>query len=75
MCEICRTEHFLVFMLAVSGCVSFSAFTSLADVSIHIASFSVVLKTCAITEGIKKYKSIIKEKRKKQDKIVLLQKA
>ena len=33
------------------------------------------LKICAITAGIKKYKSIIKKKNKKQDEIVLLEKA
>ena len=32
------------------------------------------LKILAITTGIKKYKSKIKEKKKKQDKIVLLAK-
>ena len=32
------------------------------------------LKICAITAGIKKYKSIIKKKKKKYDKIVLLEK-
>ena len=30
------------------------------------------IKICAITAGIKKYKSIIKKKKKKHDKIVLL---
>ena len=33
------------------------------------------LKICAITAGIKKYKSIIKKKNKKHDEIVLLEKA
>ena len=32
------------------------------------------IKICAITTGIKKYKSIIKKKRKKHNKIVLLAK-
>ena len=32
------------------------------------------IKICAITTGIKKYKSIIKKKRKKLNKIVLLAK-
>ena len=32
------------------------------------------LKICAITAGIKKYKSIIKKKKKKYDKIVFLAK-
>ena len=33
------------------------------------------LKICAITLGIKKFKSIIKKKKKKHDKIVLLAKS
>ena len=37
-----------------------------------ITSSAVEIKTCAITAGIKRYKSIIKKKRKKHDKIVLL---
>ena len=49
-----------VFMLAVSGCVSTSAFTSLAGV-MGIESSAVVLKICVITAGIKKYKSIMKK--------------
>ena len=35
----------------------------------------VCLKSCAITAGIKNYKSIIKKKKKNQNKIVLLEKA
>ena len=34
-------------------------------------SSAIGLKICAITAGIKKYKSIIKKKKKKHDKIVL----
>ena len=37
-----------------------------------ITSSAVEIKTCAITAGIKRYKSIIKKKKKKHDKIVLL---
>ena len=33
------------------------------------------LKTCVITAGIKKYKSVNKEKKKKHDKIILLAKS
>ena len=35
---------------------------------------SIGLKICVITAGIKKYKSIIKKKKKKHDKIMLLEK-
>ena len=39
-----------------------------------IMSFAKRLKICAITAEIKKYKSIIKKKKKKHDKTVLLAK-
>ena len=39
-----------------------------------IARSAVGLNICAITARIRKYKSIIKKKRKKHDKIVLLAK-
>ena len=58
-------EHFLVFVSAVSVCLSISAFALLVGVPIGTASSAVGLKVCAITAGIKKYKSIIKRKRKK----------
>ena len=44
-------------------------------ISIGITSSAMGLKICAITAGIKKYKSIIKKKKKKHDKIVLLAKS
>ena len=66
---------FLLFIFAVSGCVSISAFVSLVGVAVGIASFAVGIKICAITAVIKKYKLIIKKKRKKHDKIALLGKA
>ena len=65
-------EHLLILTFAVTGCVSISAFSSLVGLPIGTASSAVALKICAITAGIKKYKSIIKKKRKKHDKIVLL---
>ena len=39
-----------------------------------IMSFAKRLKICAITAEIKKYKSIVKKKKKKHDKTVLLAK-
>ena len=65
-------EHLLILTSAVTGCVSISALSSLVGLPIGTASSAVALKICAITAGIKKYKSIIKKKRKKHDKIVLL---
>ena len=40
-----------------------------------VASFAIGLKICAITAGIRNYKSIIKKEKKKHDKIVLLAKS
>ena len=42
---------------------------------IGIMSSTIELKICAIAAGIKTYKSIIKKKKKKHDKIVLLGKS
>ena len=67
-------EHLLILVSTVTGCVSSSAFDSLVCVPVGITSSSVGIKICAITAGIKKYKSITKEKKKKLDKIVLLAK-
>ena len=44
-------------------------------ISIRITSSAIGLKICAIIAGFKKYKSIIKEKKKKHDKIVSLAKS
>ena len=58
----------------VTGSVSVSAFAALIGISVGITSSAVGIKICAITAGIKRYKSIIKKKKKKHDKIVLLAK-
>ena len=50
-------------------------FCFLVGAPIGITSSAIGLKTCAITAGIKKFKAIIKKKRKKHDKIVLLAKS
>ena len=77
--KICTTlnyiEHFLILAITITGCVSISFFASLVGISIGITSSAIGLKICAITAGIKKYKSIIKKKKKKHDKIVLLAKS
>ena len=43
-------------------------------IPIGITSSAIGLIICAINDGIKKYKSIIKKKKKKHDKIVILTK-
>ena len=62
----------LFLVSTVTGSVSIPAFASLVCVLVGIISSAVGLKICAIIAGIKKYKSIIKKKKKKHDKIVLL---
>ena len=77
--KFCRTlnyiEQFLILAYTITGCVSISAFTLLIDISIGISSSAIGLKICVITAGIIKYKSIIKKKKKKHNKLVLLTKS
>ena len=54
----------------VTECVPISTFASLSGTPIGIASSVVRFKICVITVGIRKYKLIIKKKRKKHNKIV-----
>ena len=74
--KVCITlnyiEHFLILASTITGCISISTFASLFSIPIGIKSSVIVLKICAITAGIKNYKSIIKKKKRKYDKIVLL---
>ena len=67
-------DHLLIVIYTIIGCISISAFTSLVGIPIWITSSAIGLKFLAITAGIKKYKSIIKKKKKKHDKITLLAK-
>ena len=77
--KVCRVlnyiEYSLILISTVTGCVSISAVASLAGTLIGITSSAVGLKICVSTAGIKKYKSIIKKKKKKHDKIALLAKS
>ena len=57
-------KHLLVFVLTVTGCVSISAFASLVCIPVGITSSAVGTKIFAVTAEIKKYRSIIKEKKK-----------
>ena len=68
-------EHFLILASTIIGCISISAFASLFGITVGITSSAIGLKICAITAGIKNYKSIIKKKKKKYDKIVFLAKS
>ena len=73
--KVCTTlkYNFLILASTVTKCISVSVFTS--SMPIEITSSPVRTKICAITAGIKKYKSITKKKKKKQYKIVLLVKS
>ena len=68
-------EHFLILASAVTRYTSISAFASLCGIPIGFTSSAIGLEICAIAAGIKKYKSLIKKKKKKHDKIVLLAKS
>ena len=76
--KVCRILNYIDDLLTVistiTECVSISAFASLVGIHIGLTSTATGLKTCAITAGIPKYKSIIKKKKKKHGKIVLLAK-
>ena len=64
-------NHLLIVISTITGCVYISALASLVGIPIGITSFAVGLKICAITAGIKKYKSIVQKKKKKYDQTVL----
>ena len=66
-------EHLL--LLVVIKCVLISSCPFFVGIPIGIVIFAVGLKTCTITVGIKKYKWIIKKKKKKHDEIVSLAKS
>ena len=68
-------EHLLVLASTITGYVSISGFALLVCVPICIMSSVVVIKIFAITEGIKKYISIIQKKKKKHNIFVLLGKS
>ena len=67
--KVCPTlnyiEHFLILATTITGCTGISAFTSLIGINIGTTSSAIGLKICAITAGMKKYKSIIKKSKKK----------
>ena len=77
--KVCTTlnyvKRFLVLAYTITRYIQISAFASLIGIPIGMTSYGIGLKICAITAEIKKYKSIIKKKKKKHDKIVLLAKS
>ena len=77
--KVCTTrnyiEHFLILASTITGCISISAFASLVGTPIGITISAIGLNICEITTGIKNYKSVIKKKKTKHDKIVFLAKS
>ena len=77
--KVCKTlnyiKRFHILASAITRCVSISYFASLLCISIGTRISEKELKICAIATGIKKYKSIIKKNKNKQDWIVLLAKS
>ena len=76
--KVCRVlnyiEHLLILISTVTRFVSISAI-ALVSIPLGIMSSAIGLKICVITAGIKKYKSIIKKKKKNHDKILSLAKS
>ena len=58
-------EQLLILASAIAGCVSISTFASLVCVPVSITSSAVTINICAIIARIKKYKPIIKKKKRK----------
>ena len=77
--KVCRVlnyiERLLIVTSTITGCVSISPFASLVAIPIGTTSSAQGLKIFIVAAGIKKYKSMIKKKKKKLDKIVLLAKS
>ena len=77
--KVCTTlnyiEHSLTLFLAVTVCISISGFASSVNISKGIMNFTIGVNSCANIGRIKKYKSIIKKKKKNHDEISLLAKA
>ena len=57
---------------AFAGRVPISDFVSLVGIALDVVSSALTIKSCVITAGIKKYKSIIIKRKNKHDKIISL---
>ena len=73
--KFCRVvnyiDHILIVISTINWWVSIYAFVGIL---ITFMSSAIGLEICVITVGIKKYKSIIKKKKKKRDKMIFLAK-
>ena len=68
-------EHLLAVVSTVRKWISISGFAILVSISVGITISAIGLKICVITAGFKKFKSIIKKKKKKHDKVISLAKS
>ena len=77
--KVCRglnyIDYLLIVISTITRCISISAYASLVGISVGTASSTIGLKICVITAEIKKYESIIKKKKEKDDKIISIAKS
>ena len=71
-CKYLNCVGHLLILVSTVILVSISAFASLVYVLVGITSSAVGIKICAITAGIKTYRSVINKKKIVHDKIVFL---
>ena len=66
--KVCTTlnyiECFIILASTTTGFISISAFASLLGIPVEMTSSPIGLKTCAVTAGTKRYKSIIKKRKR-----------
>ena len=59
--KVCATRNYIEYCLiltsTITGCILISAFSSLIGIPIGITSSAIELKICAVTTGMKKFKS------------------
>ena len=68
-------EHFLISASTITGCILIFSFTSLIGIPIGVMRSAIKLKFLQWLSIINSYKTIIKKKNKKHDRIVLLAKS
>ena len=71
--KVCTTLNFLDLASTITECISMPDVASLIGIRLGIMNSALGLKISAITAGIKKYRFMIKKKKKKHDKIALLE--
>ena len=74
--NVCTTLNWLkTFLFQLLQILGVFQYLLLLGIRIGITSSAIRVKTCAIVVGIKKYRSIIKKKKKNHDKVELLAKS